>query len=109
MKLYDAIEVPNDRGTAISHYLKRNNCPINISGYNILIAVISLAVDHPELKSKELFMKFQELVSGSPTNWLSPYKAATYCLKCAGYEDKIYVFIKECACQLMFMSEKDVL
>ena len=93
------IEMPRTRQNLIKEYLNKNNCSPSVSGYNVLLSVISLALDNPDDNCEELFEKYISLVYEKPSVKANrcAYRAATYCVH-NSYSSApgVYNFIRSC-------------
>ena len=94
-------EVISNRKAVIQKHLNKSGCNPAVVGYNILMDVISLAVDHPYENRQELFKRYSEMMGKEQyiSWWLNAYNDARYCYitaispECKG----VYRFIKKVA------------
>ena len=91
--------IPPERRNYIRAYLKESGCSPAMAGYNVLYHVISIAADHPEYSSTQMFEEYVEHLSGSKnSNWRSSYSIARYCFNNAVTGARsLQEFIKEAA------------
>lgn len=94
------------RRAQIIKYLTEKGCSPSLSGFNVLLDVISLSCDNNELGCQELFNEYSRLILETSeadssmkqverNHSASAYKAAHYCItKSDSKTKKVYNFIK---------------
>ena len=70
-----------DRKAAIQRYLNKCGCNPAKIGYNILVDVVSLAMDYPAENRQQLFRRYSEATGNERivSWWLTAYNDARYC------------------------------
>ena len=61
----------------IKKYLLSDSCKPSVSGFNVLMHVIELSKEHPDLSCQDLFKMYAE---ENNTKYMAAYHAARYCL-----------------------------
>lgn len=92
----------------IIEYMDNAQCSKKLSGYNIILHVISTAVEHPEYNCRLLFASYVKSTGNKLSMYeeafererLNAYRDARYCLSKSGSNKSMLDFIRNGVMQL---------
>lgn len=98
----------NDRQMRIIEYMNEQGFKPSLDGFSMLVSIVSLSMDEPELSCYELFDKYACEKNGGTLSveeseklWDRNYKCCRYALKASrSKETSVFKFVRTCAVTL---------